>query len=84
MVSIDLALVYVRLGRHLEVIWLVDQMLRTFSSLGIALPSIASLLLLRKSCEQRRPTDILCGQIEALSKLMPELRRQGKKNPEKS
>jgi tetratricopeptide (TPR) repeat protein len=84
LVSIDLALVYVRLGRHQEVIWLVDEMLRIFRSLGIARASIASLLLLRKSCEQRRPIDILCGQIESLSKLMPELRRQGKKNPEKS
>lgn len=82
LVSLDLALVYVHQNRHLEVIWLVDEMLRTFRTLGIARESIASLLLLRKSCEQRRSVDILCGQIESLAKLMPELCRQSKKKPE--
>jgi tetratricopeptide (TPR) repeat protein len=84
LVALDLALVYVHQNRHQEVIWLVDEMLRTFRTLGIGRESIASLLLLRKSCEQRRSVDMLCGQIELLAKLMPELRRQGKKNPEES
>lgn len=84
LVALDLALVYVHQNRHQEVIWLVDGMLRTFRTLGIGRESIASLLLLRKSCEQRRSVDMLCGQIELLAKLMPELRRQGKKNSEES
>jgi len=34
--------------------------------------------LLKKSCEQQRPIEALCGQIESLAKLMPELRQKGK------
>ena len=76
LVSLDLAWLYAKEGRRTEVAWLVDQMLRTFRALGIARESIASLLLLKKSCEQLRPIEALCGQIEALAKLMPELRQQ--------
>jgi tetratricopeptide (TPR) repeat protein len=73
LVALDLALVYAKQGRRDQVEWLVKEMLRTFSSLGIARESIASLVLLKKSCEQRRPAEILCGQIETLAKLLPEL-----------
>jgi tetratricopeptide (TPR) repeat protein len=76
LVSLDLAWIYAKEGRRSQVAWLVDQMLRTFRSLGIARESIASLLLLKKSCEQQRPIEALCGQIEALAKLMPELRQK--------
>jgi tetratricopeptide (TPR) repeat protein len=76
--SLDLAWVYAKEGRRREVAFLVDQMLRTFRALGIARESTASLLLLKKSCEKQRSIDALCGQIEALAKLMPELRRQEK------
>jgi tetratricopeptide (TPR) repeat protein len=76
LVSLDLAWVYAKECRRREVAFLVDQMLRTFRALGIARESIASLLLLKKSCEQQRSIDALCGQIEALAKLIPELRRK--------
>jgi tetratricopeptide (TPR) repeat protein len=75
-VSLDLAWVYAKEGRRRELAYLVDQMLRTFHALGIARESIASLLLLKKSCEQQRTVDVLCGQIETLAKLMPELGRK--------
>ena len=60
-------------GRRQEVVWLVEEMLRSFLALGIARESIASLLLLKKSCQQRRSVEALCGQIEALARLLPEL-----------
>ncbi|HEY0513772.1 MAG TPA: hypothetical protein VGH73_17825 [Thermoanaerobaculia bacterium] len=78
LVSLDLAWLYAREGRRTEVVWLVDQMLRTFRTLGIARESIASLVLLKKSCEAKRPIEALCGQIESLAKLMPELRQKGR------
>jgi tetratricopeptide (TPR) repeat protein len=78
LVSLDLAWVYAKEGRRREVAFLVDQMLRTFRTVGIARESIASLLLLKKSCEQQRSIDALCGQIETLAKLMPELGRKGR------
>jgi tetratricopeptide (TPR) repeat protein len=73
LVSLDLAWVYAKEGRRQEVVWLVEEMLRTFLALGIARESVASLLLLKKSCEQRRSVEVLCVQIEALAKLLPEL-----------
>jgi tetratricopeptide (TPR) repeat protein len=73
LVTLDLAWIYARQGQRRQVVWLVDDMLRTFRALGIARESIASLLLLKKSCEQQRPIEALCGQIEGLIKLLPEL-----------
>lgn len=83
LVSLDLSWIYAKEGRRREVIWLVDDMLRTFAALGIARESFASLILLKKSCEQHRPVEALCGQIESLVKLLPELApRRGKKASE--
>jgi tetratricopeptide (TPR) repeat protein len=80
LVALDLSWVLAKEGRRREVIWQVDDMLRTFTALGIARESFASLILLKKSCEQQRPVEALCGQIESLVKLLPELApRRGKK-----
>jgi tetratricopeptide (TPR) repeat protein len=79
LVSLDLAWVYAQEGRRKEVILLVDQVLRSFKSLGIAREAYASLALLRKSCEQQRSAEVLCVQIEALAKLLPELDSPGGK-----
>jgi len=76
LVSLDLAWLYAKTGRRTEVAWLVEQMLSTFRTLGIARESIATLVLLKKSCEER-PLEALCGQIESLAKMMPELRQKG-------
>lgn len=76
LVSLDLAWVYAKQGRRQELVWLVDEMLRTFRSLGIARESFASLLLLKKSCEEKRSAEELCGQIGVLAKLLPELAPQ--------
>jgi len=75
LVSLDLAWVFARGGRRREVAWIATQMLQTFRSMGIAREAIASIVLLQKSCEEERPIEALCGQIETLAKLMPALAR---------
>ena len=74
LVSLDLALIFAQQERRKELAWLIKQMLQTFQSLGIVRETIATLTLLRRSVEDRRPVEHLCGQIEALIRLMPELR----------
>lgn len=74
LVSLDLAWVYARQRRHRETIWLVESLLGTFRTLGIAREALASLTLLKKSCEQQQSADSLCGQIEVLGRVLPELR----------
>ena len=73
LVSLDLAWIYARQGRHQETIWLVESMIETFRGLGIAREALASLLLLKKSCEQRKSAENLTGQIEGLVRVMAEL-----------
>jgi len=82
LVSLDLAWVFARGGRRREVAWIATQMLQTFRSLGIARESIASIVLLQKSCEEERPIEALCGQIETLAKLMPALARGRRRESE--
>jgi len=73
LVSLDLALVYARQERHHELIWLVDEMVRTFRALKIARELIASLILLRKSCEKQFSCETLCVQIETIAATLTEL-----------
>jgi tetratricopeptide (TPR) repeat protein len=73
LVSLDLGLVYARQERHQELIWLVDEMVRTFRALKIARELIASLILLRKSCEKRFSRETLCVQIETIAATLTEL-----------
>jgi len=73
LVSLDLGLVYARQERHTELIWLVDDMVRTFRALKIARELIASLTLLRKSCEKRFSRETLCVQIETIAATLTEL-----------
>ena len=73
LVSLDLALLYAHQERHPELIWLVDDMVRTFRALKIARELIASLILLRKSCEKRFSSETLCVQIETIAATLTEL-----------
>jgi len=73
LVSLDLGLVYARQERHHELIWLVDDMVRTFRALKIARELIASLILLRKSCEKQFSRETLCVQIETIAATLAEL-----------
>jgi len=78
-VSLELAWVYVRQGRHRETVWLVESLIGTFRRLGIAREVLASLALLKRSCEERRPVEGVCGQIEVLTRLLPEIRPRSAK-----
>jgi tetratricopeptide (TPR) repeat protein len=79
LVSLDLGLVYARQRRHQELIWLVNDMVKTFRVLGIAREVLASLILLRKSAEKRFSPESLCVLIESIAATLTELAgRDGK------
>lgn len=76
LVSLDLALLYLKQGRRSELVWLVDDMVRRFNALGIAQEAIASLLLLRKGCSGgRRSVEALAAQIETIATIFKHLNR---------
>lgn len=75
LVGLNLALLLARQERRRELRLLAEQLLKTFRSLGIAQEAIASLVLLRQSCQEGRSVDYLCGQIEMLARWVPQLRR---------
>ena len=84
LVSLDLALLFARQERRSDVAFLAEQMLGTFQALGIGREAMASLALLRRSCEKQLSAERLCGQIELLARMLPELpfRTAGKKRIE--
>jgi tetratricopeptide (TPR) repeat protein len=71
--SLDLGLLYAKQKRHGELIWLVDDMVRTFRALKIAREVLASLILLRKSAEKRFSAESLCLLIESIAATVTEL-----------
>jgi tetratricopeptide (TPR) repeat protein len=76
LVSLDLALLYARQGKRIATLRLVDEMIGTFRSLGIAREAIASLLLLRRTCEDSGAApDVLAAQIRTIASLVAELQR---------
>jgi tetratricopeptide (TPR) repeat protein len=82
LVSLDLALLYTRLGRRLEIRRLAEDMITTFRAFRIAREAIASLVLLRKTCDQEGASmDLLRGQIETLSLMLAELERRPAREP---
>lgn len=77
LVSLDLALLYAKLGKRLQIRRLAQEMITTFRAYRIAREAIASLLLLRKTCDQDGVSmDLLRGQIETLSLMLAELERR--------
>ncbi len=76
LVGLDLALLLVRQERRPEVAWLVSDMLQTFRSLGIAREIIASLMLLKRSCDGQRSAEALTLQIETIAATLTELQRR--------
>ncbi|MBW8879720.1 MAG: hypothetical protein JF614_32710 [Acidobacteria bacterium] len=73
LVSLDLALLLARQERRGELAWLVDDQVRTFRSLGIARELIASLTLLKRSCEKDLSGEILAAQVETIAVTLAEL-----------
>lgn len=75
LVSLDLGLVLAQMERHKELALLSKQMLATFRALGIGREVLASVLLLKKACEESAPVDRLCGYLEILARVLPEVKR---------
>jgi tetratricopeptide (TPR) repeat protein len=75
-VGLDLALLLVRQERLRETAWLANDLLRGFRSQGIAREVIASLVLLKRSCDGMRSVEVLSGQIETIAATLTELQRE--------
>jgi tetratricopeptide (TPR) repeat protein len=76
LVSLDLALLYTKQGKRIATLHVVDEMIGTFRSLGIAREAIASLLLLRRSCDDGGAApEVLAAQIRTIASLVAELQR---------
>lgn len=85
LVALDLGLVLALRRKPKELGFLVGQMLATFRTLGVGQEVLASVLLLKESCEESAPAERLCGQIEILARMLPEVkwRRPGKRASKK-
>ncbi len=80
LVSLDLALLLARQGRRKEILRLAERMIKTFLALGIHREVIATLLVLRQSCE--RPdiqSDALAAQIRVVAAVVAEVQRRPNK-----
>lgn len=83
LVALDLALLLLRQERRQETLFLVEkQILWTLRHYGIAREAIASVVLLQRSLESSRSTDLLVGQVESIAKLVSVL--GNKRAPRKS
>jgi tetratricopeptide (TPR) repeat protein len=76
LVSLDLALLYAQQGKRIATLRLIDEMVATFRRLRIARETIASLMLLRRSCEKvGAAPEVLCAQIRTIASVVAELQR---------
>lgn len=74
--ALDLSLVYARQGRQKEIFALAEEMIATFRSLRISREAIASLVVLRKACEQPAASaELLAGHIRSCAAVMTEAQR---------
>lgn len=78
LVSLDLALMFAKQGKRLQVVQLAKEMIATFKRLGIAREAIASLLLLQKSCSTPTTSlEAIAAQVETIAAVVAELQRTG-------
>jgi tetratricopeptide (TPR) repeat protein len=75
-VGLDLALLLVRQERRQETSWLIGDMLKNFRAQRIGREVIASLALLKRSCEGKRSVEALSLQIESIAATLTELQRE--------
>lgn len=75
-VGLDLALLLVRQERRQETSWLIGDMLQNFRAQRIGREVIASLALLKRSCEGKRSVEALSLQIETIAATLRELQRE--------
>jgi hypothetical protein len=73
--SLDLALVYAQQERRGETVWLVEDLVRTLRTRGVAEEATAGLLLLKRACQDRRPANVLLAHIETIAVTIAELQR---------
>jgi len=75
-VGLDLALLLVRQELRQETSWLIGDMLQNFRAQRIGREVIASLALLKRSCEGKRSVEALSLQIESIAATLMELQRE--------
>jgi hypothetical protein len=75
-VGLDLALLLVRQERRQETSWLIGDMVQNFRAQRIGREVIASLALLKRSCESKRSVEALSLQIESIAATLTELQRE--------
>ncbi|HVT58160.1 MAG TPA: hypothetical protein VHR45_07150 [Thermoanaerobaculia bacterium] len=73
LVGLDLAALWVTLGKTVLVRGLVEEMITTFRALRIAREAVAALLILREACDREEAT---VERVRAVTMLLTELERQ--------
>jgi tetratricopeptide (TPR) repeat protein len=75
--GLDLASLWIRQGKRTEARGLIEEMIATFRSLGIAREALASLLLLREVCARDwESDDRICDRLRMITVYLTELERQ--------
>ena len=77
--ALDLAAVWLRQGRTVQVRELVEEMIATFRVLRIAREAVAALLILREACDRDEAT---LDRVRTVAMLLTELERQPRRRPE--
>src|ERR1700692_1886477 len=78
LVALDLAAVWLRRGKTVQVRELVEEMIATFRALPIAREAVASLLIRRKACDR---DDAPLDRVRTVAMLLTELERQPRRRP---
>jgi hypothetical protein len=78
LVALDLAAVWLRQGKTLQVRQLVEEMIAAFRALRIAREAVAALLILREACDRDEAT---LDRVRTVAMLLTELERQPRRLP---
>ncbi|HEY6321672.1 MAG TPA: hypothetical protein VJA16_08965 [Thermoanaerobaculia bacterium] len=78
LVALDLAAVWLRCGKTVQVRELVEEMIATFRALRIAREAVAALLILREACDRDEAT---LDRVRTVAMLLTELERQPRHRP---
>jgi hypothetical protein len=78
LVALDLAAVWLRCGKTVQVRELVEEMIATFRALRIAREAVAALLILREACDRDEAT---LDRVRTVAMLLTELERQPRRRP---
>ena len=78
LVALDLAAVWLQLGKTRQLRELVEEMIATFRALRIAREAVAALLILREACDRDEAT---LDRVRTVAMLLTELERQPQRRP---